>query len=693
MHVAPVESPGPDERLRFRRDVQGLRTVAVVLVVIYHSGVGLPGGFLGVDVFFVISGFVIGRLLVAELESTGTIALGRFYARRIRRLLPALAAVLIFVALFSVVATSPLGDLRRTIAQVGVGAAFYVANFALLIYQTNGYFDLDATSNPLLHTWTLAVEEQFYLVFPLLLLGMGRIFGRGRRARRAIVAGISVLALASFVLGAMLSGSVAFGTGDLVTRARLAFYSSPTRAWEFLVGVLVALGGSTIGRVGPRFAAALGVVGLAAIVGAGMWIDEASPTPGVTTLLPVAGAALVIVAGEHHAHRVARILSSAPAVWIGDRSYGWYLWHWPFMVFAQFSFPTMSTWAVLAVGVAALIPTEISYRYLEQPIRRSPGWSGRRVGRLAAACSGVAALFLLALWMLPAVSSPGIAQIERSRRPAVELPRSCLSLQRLDDQGSEVHCTWTVPNPRGKIVFVGDSHAGALASVMASVATRSGYELSIAYRPGCPFAAVDRIYDDRRQTAACRQFVDATVDKIVLGDPDLVVLASRETLYVRPDTFALRYSVTGEIGRTGPAKAEIWQEGLAHTLQRFSKRGIPSVVVATVPQLPSFDLDLCPAWRLWIRPTSCARTASRASVDDLRRAGLTSTRHAVESVPRAQLVDFADDLCLPHTCSTFRDGWWLYTDANHVSQYGASTLAPRIEAEVLPAVRAHGDEH
>jgi peptidoglycan/LPS O-acetylase OafA/YrhL len=686
-----VERPAPVEGLRFRPDVQGLRTIAVVLVVVFHSGVGLPGGFLGVDVFFVISGFVIGRLLLAEQTATGKIALGRFYARRVRRLLPALAAVLIFVALFSIVATSPLGDLRSTIGHVGVGAAFYVANFALLIFQKNGYFDLAATSNPLLHTWTLAVEEQFYLVFPLLLIVLGRVFGRRRASRRAFVIAIGLLAAVSFVAGAILSGSLVIGSGDVATRARLAFYSSPTRAWEFLVGVLVALAGPAIGRIGPRLAPVLGTVGLAMIAGAGVWLSEASPTPGVITLVPVAGAALVIAAGARQGQWVARLLSTSPAVWIGDRSYGWYLWHWPFMVFARFSFPTMSSWAILAVGVAALIPTEISYRWLEQPIRRGTGWSGRRVVGLAALCSGTAAVCLVALWSVPSIATAGTEPVERSRRPVIDMPRSCLSAARGDDRDQEVHCTWTVAHPRGKIVLVGDSHAAALGPVMASVATGAGYDLSLAYRTGCAVASVERVYDDARQVEACREFVDTTMHRLRSSPPDLVVLAARQDAYVRADTVPLRDRVTGEVGRTESAKANLWERGLVRTLRQLDERHIPSAVVATVPQLAPFDLDLCPAWRLWLRPSSCARTLSRAKVDEFRRAGLTATRDAVRQVPTARLIDFADDLCLPDSCSTYRDGEWIYKDANHVSQYGASTLAPRIEADVLPMAQATAD--
>lgn len=673
-------------RPSFRADVQGLRTVAVALVVIYHSGVGLPGGFLGVDVFFVISGFVIGRLLLAEQAATGRIALGRFYARRIRRLVPALTAVLVFVAVVSVAATSPFGEVRRMIGVVGIGAVFYGANIALLTVGQDGYFDLDATTNPLLHTWTLAVEEQFYLVLPLLLIALGAIGRRRGRPARVVVVGVASVAVASFLAGAVLSGSVRWGSDDALVFSRLAFYSAPTRMWEFLAGVFLALLGSRLGRIGARAAVGCGAVGLAAIGGAANLLTETTPTPGWTTMVPVVGAACVIVAGAGRPNVISRGLSGRGMVWIGDRSYGWYLWHWPFMVFARFSFPTMSTWAVLAVGVAALVPTELSYRWLEQPIRRGTGWSGRRVVGLAAGCSGLAAAGLIVLWTVPAVGSAGTGQVERSLEPAFDLDRSCLTVGRDDEAGLNVHCTWPVPEPRGTIVFVGDSHAGALAEVMAATATRAGYELSVAYRPGCAFADVERVYSDRRRIEGCRDFLDTTLRRIELVPPDLVVMASRQDFYLRSDRFPLRDPVTDAVGRSEPTRAAIFERGLQRTLQRLSDRNIPAVVLATVPELAPFDLDLCPAWRLWVRPESCARTLPRAVVDEHRRVPLTATRAAVDRVDGVTLVDFADDLCPAGTCSSYRDGWWLYEDSNHLSRHGASTLAPRIEAEVLVAV-------
>lgn len=621
-------------RPHFRADVQGLRTVAVALVVIYHSGVGLPGGFLGVDVFFVISGFVIGRLLLAEQVSAGRIALGRFYARRIRRLVPALAAVIVFVALVSVVATSPFGELRRMIGAVGVGAVFYGANVALLMVGQDGYFDLDATTNPLLHTWTLAVEEQFYLVLPLLLIALGTIGRRRGRPGRVVVVGVALVAVASFLAGAVLSGSARLGSDDALVFSRLAFYSAPTRMWEFLAGVLLALLGSRIGRIGGWAAVGCGAVGLAGIVGAAVLLSETTPTPGWTTMVPVVGAVCVIVAGGARANPISRGLSNRWMVWIGDRSYGWYLWHWPFMVFARFSFPTMSTWAVLAVGVAALVPTELSYRWLEQPIRRGTGWSGRRIVGLAAVCSGLAVASLVALWTVPGIGSAGTGQVERSLEPAFDLERTCLTVGRDDETGLEAHCTWPVPEARGKVVFVGDSHAGALAEVMAATATRAGYELSVAYRPGCVFADVERVYTDRRRTAACRDFLDTTLDRIELARPDLVVMASRQDFYLRSDRFPLRDPVTGATGRTEPTRAAIFQRGLQRTLQRLSDRNIPTVVIATVPELAPFDLDLCPAWRLWVRPESCARTLPRTVVDERRQVPLTATRAAIDSTLR-----------------------------------------------------------
>ncbi|MDX6398953.1 MAG: hypothetical protein QOJ43_2361, partial [Gaiellaceae bacterium] len=260
-----------------RRDIQGLRAVAVLLVVAYHAGLPTPGGFSGVDVFFAISGFVITTTLIRELASDGSIDLLRFYGRRVRRLLPALAVMLTVVALLGTLA-SPLAA-QRTGALTGVAASFFGAN-VYLAQLPAGYFDVSSTLDPLLHTWTLAVEEQFYLVFPLLLL-LGWACSR-RRAAAALVATISIC---SFFLAVVLAGS-SFG-----------FYSAVTRAWEFGAGALVAIAAPWLVRAPARFGALVAAFGLGAIAVTAFGVRGTAGDPR-DVLLAVGGTCALLLAGR-----------------------------------------------------------------------------------------------------------------------------------------------------------------------------------------------------------------------------------------------------------------------------------------------------------------------------------------------------------------------------------------------------------
>jgi peptidoglycan/LPS O-acetylase OafA/YrhL len=682
-----VDAPGPLDRLGFRRDVQGLRAVAVVLVVVFHSGLAPRGGFLGVDVFFVISGFVIGRLLLAEQAQHGRIALGRFYARRVRRLLPALAVVLVFVALVSLLVLSPLGTTRETTKNTGIGAALYLANFAILRYQTVGYFDLGAANNPLLHTWTLGVEEQFYLFFPLLLIVLAALAGRGlRRRRRVIVIGVVFAAIASFVIGASMTGSFGDG-GPFGSHGRLAFYASPTRAWEFLAGVLVVFAEPHVRRMGRGLSAVIAVVGLAAIGGAAWFVSGSDSTLGPSTLVPVLGAALVIVAGTGGSVVSERVLSARPMVWLGDRSYGFYLWHWPLMVFARLSFPTMSDWALLAVGIAALVPTMISYRFVEQPIRHRQTWLGWRAVATGVVCSAAAIVLFVVMVALPPLGEAQAAPLRAALEHPSPPPTQCYRSDPTSDVKTRSACLWRTPDDKGKVVVVGDSHAWAINDGMVDAALDAGYGENLIFRSGCPFADVIRVVDEPVLQRACRDFVTSKVEAIERERPALVVLVSNQNQYIHSDDYTLRDPLTGRTGRDEATRARIWRDGLTRTLQRFARRGIPTVVVSSVPHLDPFKNRLCPAWRRVTDPVGCARTVSRDRVEAVQRAGRAATRKAVQAVPGSHIVDFDDVLCPAATCSTYRDGKWIYRDETHLSPLGATLLVPEIERSVIAHAR------
>jgi len=372
-----------------RADIQGLRALAVIVVLIFHAGLPLPGGFVGVDIFFVLSGFVITKVLLREWNETGQIRFGSFYLRRFRRLTPALALMVTCTVAFSVLVLSPLGPLQ-TAAKTGLGAMLLSAN-AVIANLTGQYFDAPAETNPLLNTWSLAVEEQFYLIFPAI-LALGWAIGRRMRNRKIfpllLVAGI---AISSFVLS--MTGSTSSHPENLSWL--LGFYSPLTRAWEFAAGAFLVLGAVAIPqhlKSAKYLGSLLGVAGLG-MVAASLWlISGSTPFPGVWTLLPVLGTVLLLVAGTASTNPVSQALSWTPMVKIGDWSYSIYLWHWPFIVFAVAIWPKSHEMAGLhrpagAAAIAALLsllPAMISYVLLEKPIRSLPKMSARKNASLIA---------------------------------------------------------------------------------------------------------------------------------------------------------------------------------------------------------------------------------------------------------------------------------------------------------------------
>ena len=342
-----------------RADIQGLRAIAVLAVVAFHAALPVPGGFVGVDIFFVISGFVITVMLEREWRETGKVSFGRFYLRRFKRLTPALAMMIAITVILSAVIVSPLG-LQQTTAKTAVGGIFLMAN--LVIAKTvGGYFDAVAGTNPLLHTWSLSVEEQFHLVFPALLV-LGWIIARSRRrwAPHVIVAGLGASSLA--VMLAPTAGLRLPGSESL-----WGFYSPLTRAWEFAAGALLALVLTHRSLTGTT-ATLTGTVGLGLVAASLTLIGEDTTFPGVWTALPVAGTLLLLAGGSDPAAPLSRLLSRGAMVGIGDWSYSIYLWHWPLIVFAGFLWGR-NTVALTAAAALALVPALVSYTRLEQPLR------------------------------------------------------------------------------------------------------------------------------------------------------------------------------------------------------------------------------------------------------------------------------------------------------------------------------------
>ncbi|MEO9175659.1 MAG: acyltransferase, partial [Gaiellales bacterium] len=323
--AAPArQAPDP---ARFRPDIEGFRAIAVVLVIAFHAGLPpITGGYIGVDVFFVISGFLITGLLVDELQRTGTLSFRSFYARRIRRLMPMAMLVLVAVAIGMEFFTPPA--YRPSVRFDALSAAFYYSNWQFAIESVN-YLTLGGAQNPVLHYWSLSVEEQFYLAWPLLLFLAVRLrpFGlSGGSVRLRCGAAIAVVGAASLV----------YSLVETPAEPAIAYFETTTRVWEFAAGAVLALVASHLQRVPRSLAVVGGVTGLLLVLVAALVNGPTTAFPGTTALVPVAGALLVLAMGARvPSSGAGALLSLRPVRYVGRISYTWYLWHWPCLVYAR----------------------------------------------------------------------------------------------------------------------------------------------------------------------------------------------------------------------------------------------------------------------------------------------------------------------------------------------------------------------
>lgn len=347
----------------FRADIEGLRAIAVCLVLLYHAAGVVPGGFIGVDVFFVISGYLITDLLLRDHATHGRIRWTRFYARRVRRLLPASFAVLIFVSLV-VVGVGP--SLQRVAFGGDIAAAStFVVNWRFADRAID-YLAQDIDPSPVLHFWSLSVEEQYYVIWPLMLILAAVV------ARRM---GWSFARISTVAIAAIAAGSFAWSMLATAHDASSSFFVTPTRVWELAVGALIAMTAATWLKLGVRARTVIGALSLVTIAAAAFSLSEGSAWPGYLAAIPVVGAAGVIVAGVRPGGMASpfsvKLLSLRPLVWIGGISYSLYLWHWPMLVGAAWLWGTLATPQAILVVALAFVPAYASKRWIEEPVRRS----------------------------------------------------------------------------------------------------------------------------------------------------------------------------------------------------------------------------------------------------------------------------------------------------------------------------------
>lgn len=639
-------------KLTYRPDIDGLRTVAVGAVVLYHAKLGiLPGGFVGVDVFFVISGFLISSIVLGELADN-RFSIAGFYERRIRRILPALMTVLATSFIAGAIVFPPQDFV--VFAKSMKAAALFYANF--FFHGQSGYFAPDAEMQPLLHTWSLAVEEQFYVVAPLFLLLIARL---KNSVRFAVVTAALMISLIVSACGAFLLDSA-------------AFYLPHSRAFELLLGMLLALGvvPSPVDRTLQELA---GLAGLALIAYATFFFSASTPFPGLAALVPCAGAALVIWSGAANRTLTFGVLSSRVMVFTGKISYSLYLWHWPVLVFVAYEFGDgVSVWDRVGLVVVAYVLSVLTYTYVEQPARQRTFLPSRNHVFVAGAAALLVAVGLSQLVTgtrgLPERLGAEIAAFDAAvRKNKGYTP--CPENESWINSTSDCEVGQKSASARSFLMW-GDSHARMLSSTAAELASEKAVKGVVVFRGGCPpFLDIDHTAFDKRN---CSKTADE-VERLLSGnDFSDVLLVARWALYAEGGGYRNGKWFKTEFDQgTAELNRSAFRHALTRTIEKILASGRSVTLLGPVPDLP------------FNPPDTMIRTMMRGgklhlgySLNDFhqRQAVVLALFKELEARPGVRVVYPHRSLCPKDACLITQGSMPIYTDDNHLGVNGAAVI-------------------
>lgn len=659
--AAPAEQTPTPKALGFRKDIEGLRAVAVTLVVAYHAGIpGFWGGFIGVDIFFVLSGYLITNLLLTESASTGAISLLGFYARRARRLLPASLLMLAVTAVLSALLYAPAE--QRDIAETTMFTASYLSNFFFAKSATN-YFGDDAESNPLLHTWSLSVEEQFYFVWPLLLMVALGVF-----PRRRVPAGQF-----AWVMAGVTALSFAASMALTLTNQPWAFFMMPPRAWEFGAGALAAV---LPLRAGGRRPVALVTAGLGwlCVLGPAVFYNKFTLFPGYAAVVPVAGTVLLLRAGAGGSSWPTRILETRPFQAIGRLSYSWYLWHWPALLLAGAATSHLPGPYRVAAVTASLGLAALSYKFVEHPIRTHAGLAQKpRLAVLGAVGLSFLTVALALGW-------------QRYAATWAEAPAQVRFTKAREDKPSRIYpdCNSTFPEaelkpcafgPAGApntAVLLGDSHAAQWFSAFAETFERRGWRYVVMLKGGCP--PIEHTFFNRklgRTYRECDAWRGAALAEVERLAPDLVIAVA-----------SAHYDITAAQRETGTRK-------MLEALRGSAKH----VVLLRDNPSPGYDVPACLARQNW-RPAALPALTCRAVFPAPPRAAAVfeAQQRAAAGLENVTLLDLSDVLCASEGCRAYDERQIYYHDRDHLADQFVATLSPVFAARLAAALPELGAE-
>lgn len=679
---------------RYRSDIDGLRCLSIVLVVAYHAGVGaLAGGYVGVDVFFVISGYLITGLLLDELESTGTISIRAFVARRARRLLPLAGLVLATTMAVGALLVSPL-DRSRLFEDVRASALFH-ANW----HQAGravAYSEATATSDLTTHWWSLSIEEQFYLVWPPILVACAWL------VRRWSKSGVSRTLLAVRVVSAFVVGTSFLASVVLTERVGPeAYYFTHTRLWELGVGALLAT------YLRPHRETAIETSGLAresamslgvlAIVASALLFDSTTAFPGSAALLPVLGASLVVVFGSTGRRSAIRsLLSFRPAVAVGRWSYGWYLWHWPaiglFQLAADEWAPEVDEAVITAVAVViSLGIAAVTYRTVENPIRRSEFLREKTAWSLAVGIVAVA----LPLGMGTAITSvtnrndesntdPLVAMVitpERAADDEVDLPRSDDCHATIVETPVGTNCVFGDPQGAYEVVLIGDSHAQHWLPALDALGRTRSWRIHSYTKSACPVFDLP-LWNNRlqRRYTECANWHELVAERVArLDDPVVIMTNTGGYSRLLLDDRGRRVEDPSEF-------LELWRDGARRASRALLATAARIIRLEDTPWAPE-DVPSC----LSRRPAAsseCDFTVDGVEVGDEEM--IEAERSVVSDqgiADRYVFVDPSSIVCPDDPCRVIDEsGIIVYRDFHHLTQTFSTSVADELGDLLAPLV-------
>ncbi|MFJ6391818.1 acyltransferase family protein [Streptomyces sp. NPDC091972] len=650
------------ERLRkYRPDIQGLRAVAIMMVVSMHCGILDIHG--GVDVSFVLSGFLIGGQLLAEIDKTGKVSLSKFWARRFRRLAPAMAVTIIGTAVLAWLYASPLRF--RSYMEDGLAASLSVMNWRLVETGTD-YFADDGSQSPYQHFWSLGIEEQFYVIAPIALVvtaWLSRLLFRNR-------------VLVALFLMTVIGGSAYLGYAQTSENQPLAYFSTHTRIWEITFGVLLALGGPLLSRMNTGFAAVLSWAGLGTTLVTALLISAKTPLPGYAVAGPVLGAGMII-AGGCAAPRLGaeRLLDNPVFNFIGNVSYGWYLWHWPLLIL----WPYLVSWEVtysdrFRVAVASFLVAVAMHYAVERRFRNNAQlvarpWKGILAGGTATACAaGAMALAMIVPLNLATASSNTVAvgytdeasvetaALRTKLSAAVQgaLPKTadnhassgCIDNTEVAKFTMQDHCVIGDPEGKKTVVLMGDSHAWQWNDAFDEIGKSLGVRVVTMAKGGCSPQEYRIVNDElHREYTECDSWRESVFEE--LGDlkPDVVVVANR-------------------------TRREATRQGAEATFKVLKATGAELVYMTDTPQ-PGQNVPDCLATHI-----DDISSCNRKQYEALEYTDFRTMEREVAEKYGASIIDTVPAFCTKHVCPSVIGDQVVYFDASHITSSYSKTLEP-----------------